>query len=171
MYFKNKQTKGLTPSLKKGSVVIQYWAFQNCSTYNKALTRHTMLQVSQQPEQFNTHTILVFLCRRAVVLAALLLYNGTHCGFSEQQAEKNQGPRLWLPPIFFIISLTHTHTLFLIHSCCKRGRELVPIWSQQHALMFSEQILAQKLLLCNWNCSVTHQMENKGQQATQFRMQ
>lgn len=37
-------------------------------------------------------TILVFLCGRAVVLAAQLLYNGTHSGSSKQRAERNQWP-------------------------------------------------------------------------------
>ena len=71
------------------------WAFQACATYNnKALTGHTMPGVSEQSWLFNTHTILVFLCRRAVVLMALLVYNGPHSGVSEwQQAERNHGAR------------------------------------------------------------------------------
>lgn len=77
--------------------------------FHKALTRRTMPQVSQQPGRFNTHTVLVFLCGRAVVLAALLQHNGTHSGSSEQWAERNHGPGQWLPPLPFIISPTHMY--------------------------------------------------------------
>lgn len=92
-------------------------AFQDCSTYNnKALTRHTMPQVSEQSWLFNTHTILVFLCRRAVVLVALLLYNGPHSGFSEwQQAERKDGPGPWLPLPFVYLTHTQIHVIVCTH--------------------------------------------------------
>lgn len=50
-----------------------------------------------------THTVLVFLCRRVVVLVAPLSHNGPH---SRGGAERNRGPGLWLPLLF--VYLTHT---------------------------------------------------------------
>lgn len=50
-----------------------------------------------------THTVLVFLCRRVVVLVAPLSHNGPH---SRGGAERNRGSGLWLPLLF--VYLTHT---------------------------------------------------------------
>ncbi|MEQ2158340.1 hypothetical protein GOODEAATRI_011229 [Goodea atripinnis] len=61
--------------------------FQDCSTFNnKAPQGQTMLQVLEQSWPFNMHTVLVFLCRRAVALAALLPHNGPQRGLSRVAA-------------------------------------------------------------------------------------
>lgn len=77
-----------------------------------------MPQVSARSWLSNTHTILVFLCRRAVVLVALLCYNGPHSGFSQwQQAVRNHGPGLWLPLPLVYSTHTNIWTSMHIHVC------------------------------------------------------
>lgn len=91
--------------------------FQDCSiSNNKALTRHTMRHVSEQSWLFNVHMVLVFLCRRAVVLAALLLYNGPHSGFSEwQRTERNHGLGLRLPLSLVYLTRAQVHVELCTH--------------------------------------------------------
>lgn len=112
--------KRLTPTFHQGSMAFHYSVelFKTVLLTATKPLQDTQCLKSQNSLGYSTHThtILVFLCRRAVVLVALLLYNGHHSGFSEwQQAERNHGPGLWLPLPFVYLTHTQIHVIVCTH--------------------------------------------------------